>query len=293
MAVTYQSTQTASIDSTSLTVTKPTSTADGDLLVASFWYKDTGRTITPPSGWTLQESGGTNQTGTVYTKVAGGSEPADYTWSVSGAAVVLHGSITRVTGHSATAPINATTSDEASVTGSTGSLTYTYDSMAITPPNSTSNLLFFFAFLESGNTVGGPSAAGYAIATDNPTWTERFDEGSGPVDDNIVALATAVRSEQTSTGDFSHTSTLHEDSARGFAAAVLVVEDVSLSVTGTTGIINMEGIEGAVTGSANVTGTTGNINIQGIEGTVATQDAKWNNTDKSDTSPTINNIDKS
>lgn len=36
-----------------ITVSKPSNTADGDLLVCAFFHRNSGGTITPPSGWTL------------------------------------------------------------------------------------------------------------------------------------------------------------------------------------------------------------------------------------------------
>ena len=68
-------------------------------MVAIINWNNTG-TITPPSGWTehnmyFPSSGGTMG---LYYKVAGGSEPSDYTWSfdaasrVSGAIVTFQGS---------------------------------------------------------------------------------------------------------------------------------------------------------------------------------------------------------
>jgi len=291
MAVTFQSVQTAGITSNSVVVTKPTSTAEGDLLVASFWYKDSGRMVTPPSGWILEESGGSNQEGAVYTKTAGVSEPANYTWSVDGASVAMDGSITRITGQASTSPVYVTTSDTADVTGSTGSLTYTYTGMALTPANSTSNLLLFFNFLKSSSTVGSPSASGYAIENDDPTWTERFEDTIGAAD-NIVAMATAVRSEQTSTGVFSATSTLHSNGAVGFAVAVLVVEDVNITVSPAvieaTATINAP----AVAGGANVTPAVIEAIATIQAPTVTTEDSKITNMDKNSVS-SITNLDKS
>src|SRR5689334_3731732 len=34
-----------------VTVNRPSNTADNDLLVAAVYHRNTGRTITPPSGW--------------------------------------------------------------------------------------------------------------------------------------------------------------------------------------------------------------------------------------------------
>lgn len=67
----------------SVDVTKPTGVADGDLLIA-VGYCATGWTLSPPSGWTEIESvSGSVRNGKVWTKTAGGSEPATYVFPVS------------------------------------------------------------------------------------------------------------------------------------------------------------------------------------------------------------------
>jgi hypothetical protein len=69
--------------STSITVTKPSGTTENDLLVACVTRNFTASPSTVPSGWTLiaeNDSCGQLEYIGVYYKVAGGSEPADYTW---------------------------------------------------------------------------------------------------------------------------------------------------------------------------------------------------------------------
>lgn len=68
---------------TSVTMTKPTGVASGDVLVAFITAND--QTVTAPSGFTSIETaqGGTGPfRGSSFYKVAGGSEPADYSFSV-------------------------------------------------------------------------------------------------------------------------------------------------------------------------------------------------------------------
>lgn len=53
----------------SITVSKPSNTADGDLLVVAFFHRNAGGTITPPSGWTLVGTlNTTNETFGLYYK---------------------------------------------------------------------------------------------------------------------------------------------------------------------------------------------------------------------------------
>jgi len=69
----------------SVTINKPTGTANNDLMIA-FVFMDSGlnRTWTPPSGWTEVLDMNSPPNITVAYKIAGASEPANYTWSPSG-----------------------------------------------------------------------------------------------------------------------------------------------------------------------------------------------------------------
>lgn len=79
-----------SATATSVVVAKPAGTASGDILYGLVHTNDSGPTITPPSGFAEViapfATGGTNLGGMAcYRKVAGGAEPADYTWTVAAA----------------------------------------------------------------------------------------------------------------------------------------------------------------------------------------------------------------
>lgn len=65
------------------TCTKPTGVVSGDVMVAIVYINDKTSTVTAPNGWTLLDSiGGTNAWRLQsYVVVAGGSEPANYTWT--------------------------------------------------------------------------------------------------------------------------------------------------------------------------------------------------------------------
>ena len=74
----------SSSGSTSRTVTKVTGTASGHFMVAQVVINSTTVTITPPSGWSLYASGiATGVQMAIYSKVAGGSEPSNYTFNFS------------------------------------------------------------------------------------------------------------------------------------------------------------------------------------------------------------------
>jgi myo-inositol-hexaphosphate 3-phosphohydrolase len=79
--------------SSTTTVTKPTGTVSGDLLVAITFSDSDGTWLTAPAGFTQQGANGSSAAGygRVFTKAAGGSEPANYTFTgVVGSAKFCH-----------------------------------------------------------------------------------------------------------------------------------------------------------------------------------------------------------
>ena len=76
------STANSSGAATSVTVSKPTGTIEGDVMIAALGW-DANGSITAPSGWTLIRSTlfNTDNNVAAWYKVAGASEPANYTWS--------------------------------------------------------------------------------------------------------------------------------------------------------------------------------------------------------------------
>jgi hypothetical protein len=102
------------------TPAKPTGTASGDVLLAvvSLYTGSDAIAITPPSGWDLISNAQytTLMRQTMYIKVAGGSEPASYTWTISSSSYVdVH--IIALTG------VNTTTPQDATATTNSGTAT--------------------------------------------------------------------------------------------------------------------------------------------------------------------------
>lgn len=111
MAIAFRNVSVNEGWSTSITVAKPSGTTAGDLLVAVVGIQDPSRTITPPSGWTLlarQDTGpdSYDNYGAVYYKIAGGSEPSDYTWSWTGSSNNVKGGISAYEGVDNSMPIH-------------------------------------------------------------------------------------------------------------------------------------------------------------------------------------------
>lgn len=92
---------------TSLTINKPSSTAAGDILVANITVdKGASTMVSTPTGWTLiRRTNNDIKVGIAsYWKLAGGSEPTSYTWTISPSARAV-GGITRYGGVLTTSPI--------------------------------------------------------------------------------------------------------------------------------------------------------------------------------------------
>lgn len=89
MSITHVNTQSATQgNATSVTVTKPTGLATDDVMVAFFVSND--QNCTAPAGWTeLSDDSISTFRCQLFYKVAGGSEPANYAFSVAAAAPLV------------------------------------------------------------------------------------------------------------------------------------------------------------------------------------------------------------
>lgn len=118
MAIAFRDAKNAT-GSTSVTITKPTGTVSGDVLILHI-ITETNKVITA-TGWTQIDnvvSAGTVLRYASYYKVAGGSEPASYTINVA-SGTYTEGIIACYSGVDNTTPINAHTTAEASGSTST------------------------------------------------------------------------------------------------------------------------------------------------------------------------------
>ncbi len=114
-----------------VTVAVPAGTASGHVMVASIAVRPSTISITAPAGWTLrdetlQTAGNSSRMATYY-RVAGGSEPASYTWTLSAGNTGVSGGIATFSGVD-----NATPVDVSSATATPSSLTHTAASVTTT-----------------------------------------------------------------------------------------------------------------------------------------------------------------
>lgn len=193
MALVIESTAvTANVNSTSVALTKPSGVVAGDLLIAIFGCS--GQTsITPPSGFTVISTYASNAiNGNFWNgwKVADGTEGASFTFSTPGSAE-MGGMVMRISGANNSSPIGAT----GQVNAREGAYQDSpFTTMSITP--AAANSLLVYGIVVDDITSYGIDS--YAIATDNPTWTEQCDSGSLGMN---IAVATGPRAAVTATGN--------------------------------------------------------------------------------------------
>lgn len=225
---TYQSIQTGSGDDLSVTITKPTSLAVGDLMLAGILYEaGNANTISAntPSGWTLINSSNLNtyrELATFY-KVADSGDVAasNFTFTASGSTTVGQtiGAILRITNYGIFA------GNDIESVGSSTSTTFTVNG-GFTP--SRANTLFV-CFAGATSTVSTNSFSSVALATDNPTWTEQVEFNyatTGGSYDSRMAVYTATRSQSTATGNITVTSS-SGDTKNYFASVISIAPIVN------------------------------------------------------------------
>lgn len=201
MAIAFESIQsTAYTTSGTLTVTKPVSLAVGDLMIAYVSGQQYSGGTTP-TGFTeikKYEAGGGGVQMRVYYKIATSDDVAASNFSWTNGGEPIGGAIMRITGQHSTTPAAVFSFDDETSTA-TPSFTST-----LTPTNVDSLIIFFLGTFI--NTATTRTASGYAIATSNPSWTERLDQtlntGSGGLQ---MSIATASRPESSATGNASVT----------------------------------------------------------------------------------------
>lgn len=231
MAITYQSIQTASGDDNSVTVTKPTSLAEGDLMIAGIVseYGGAGNaSVNTPSGWTKvgDVDVSTNDVNlAVFYKIADSSDVAasNFTFTSAGSG----------SGQTLGAIIRAT--DPGILAGS-DSYAETNSSVTLTIPGGftpTRADCLFVAFVAKSSTIEVGNFTDVSLTTDDPTWTERaeleYGKTGGSYDTRLAAY-TATRAEETATGDITVSNTV-SDNARYLGFVLAFSPQVNGSIT--------------------------------------------------------------
>lgn len=245
-----------------LSITKPSGLAVGDLMIAHISVVDedsSSGAVTPEDAWTSLGSQIRSDTNgmagmRVYYKVANSSDVAAGSFRFqnnSGEGMGMAGAIYRI------ADWYGTPTMAGADVGNTASPSF---ANTITPP--TADCLFLFLYTGTDSSAPSQAVSGYAVATDNPSWTERYDQfgnlfgffGSGNGAEPIMSGATATRTATTATGDSS--CTLAADN--NYNIGVMVVIDSLPPPTVTTQAVSDISLTTA-TGNGNVTSDGGSV----------------------------------
>lgn len=192
MAAVFEGVQSASGIGT-LTITKPTGLAVGDILVASV-FGGGGGDVSTPSGWTSLITVDTDYDvyrARCFTKTADASDVAAANFAFSNSyGGFCYGFLSRLSG---AAYDKITTYNRSN--SATSSVSYT----GVTPAYADSLFIIVSAFGNGGGS--SPYFSSYAMATSNPTWTEQveYDNGGG----FASSIASSTRSASTATGNIS------------------------------------------------------------------------------------------
>lgn len=279
MAVAYESFSTVSFatktSGQTIVITKPTGLAVNDFLIAHLSQVVTSGSNADwetPSGWTLllnqNESGNLNSEArlTVFYKLADSSDVAasNFTFTTNTGSCLAGGALYRVSG-------GASVTGVADGTIDTTTPTFTN---TLTPSLADSVMLFLVTASDAGDTTG--SVSSYAITTDNPTWTERYDftgsEGvaNGTNRQGIMAGATASRPETTATGDSSCTLVNYSQNLVGAIVVITPPQDVNLSMP--VGTLTLTGQEPSLTIGIVFPMPAGELTINGQTPTLTTSE---------------------
>jgi hypothetical protein len=182
-----------------LTITKPTGTVSGNLLVAVVFTDDdaTGG-WTPPGGWTegIAPFNNTDISCALYWKTAGGSEPASYDFTVGDVdSSVMGGGMVRISGANAT-PID--------VSNTATGLSTSIDTPSVTTTVTNTLILRFFGADDNDytSTPGGP--ASHTVLWENVTSLGGDMSSGGAHKDQAAA-------EASGTGSFTGLGALSEE----------------------------------------------------------------------------------
>ena len=244
MAV-YQSVQTtAHTSGTTVVITKPTSLAIGDIMVAHISTTGTAPGINTPAGWTsIADLGGDpNQRTAIFFKVATAGDVAasNFTFTGNGTGVpFIGGAILRINGSGVSLVNDGVGSGAWS--GTSANL-----AIGITATRASDLYLILVTCSTGFATLNNISA--YAIATSNPSWTEAYDvvDGTGIMQ---IAGAYATRAQITATGNVSFNS--GRDASAGTAVIVAIASPISVTTDADRVNLDIVPVSPAVSAGAN------------------------------------------
>lgn len=265
---------------TSVTITKPTGLAVGDLMLGYITCTAGSTfTLTTPSGWAVVQNGDGTGAGArkfaVYSRVATSGDVAasNFTFDNNGVTAAFVGVLVRCSGVAAGSEI---TTSEVDFVTSTSSPSFTGSS---TPASGDSLVLMS---ISGWDTSGQPTVSGYA-STPSRTWTEIADVSvdNGSIDP-FCAVASAPSNSTSQITAYSATLSQSKSTVLG----TIIIVRPPANATGTSALITTSQTNFTHAGSANATGTTvfvseaTTVNTQTGRGDRPTQ---WQNSPKPST----------
>lgn len=212
------------------TVNKPTGTAAGDVLVAVIANVGAA-TFTPPSGWTSIETEAADSAVRIgaWYKVAGGSEPSSYAWSLS-TTTKGFGWIGAYQNVDNTSPIDVSTDGNSTSTGSTTAL---------------ATLVHANAWLVTAALGRHGFNAARSLSTSDASDTNRYTHGSSSASGFDYAGAVWDSARDLAAGSASRTLTVNAGTETGLSWLAIGLKPATSTVTGTA-----SASLGALTGAA-------------------------------------------
>jgi hypothetical protein len=179
-----------------LTINVPAGTVANDVMIAAVAVQPSTTVVTPPAGWTLirQINNGVATTNSlyIYRRVAGGSEPASYTWTPAGLAYAA-GGIQSFAGVDTTTPI-----DVENGAATVSALTHATPSVVTTVANT---MVVTFHTMASSATWVSP--AGMTEALDDSALTAPDANGQSIEGNHIAQAAIGATGVKTATASAS------------------------------------------------------------------------------------------
>lgn len=293
MAITVKDTVNAGFQTNvaSVNVSNSGTLAAGDLAFAFLFLTGTaaGRTWDDLAGWTVigeitDTTGGDIAMQLMYKVVSSGDvSGGSFTFTISGGnAARAAASVMNISGYNTAQPIEATT------TGQTVGSDDTPSFSGLSAPTYANSLYILYAGADEHSAVS--SFSGYALATDNPTWTERTDEVYSTVGPGGHAVATAIRSAVTASGNFSFiVDGAAGDTGQSFGFLTIVRPIVSVTVN--ADVVSLTSSTPAPTEQTGVTFTADVVTAtSSVQAPNVVQKREWNTLDKH--SASVVNLDK-
>lgn len=258
---------------TSVTITKPSGTVDGDLLVAILFASrsssGTVADILDESGWTnmTEDVTATSRIKTIYKEAS--SEGSSYTFDTDASTdLYFGGTVFRISGWDGAAP----TADGAVLSSATTTPSVT---ISVDPFVSNSLLLLGLNSSLGGGPIGVVSD--YSISGTDPTWTEQYDETTSGRHQWISAYADAANGSEITSLSWTMTNA-NADSHVGVIVSVEGVENgdgtIASNTTNLTASIDSTGTSVANVATNNTNFTAQSVDSDPINPTVWTTTSK-------------------